>query len=224
MKIKLTITGILVVLIYLLNTSVFAAGQGYGRQGNNSPAVCIEQYPMETVDKVEIEGLLHMYEEEKLARDVYSTLFEIWGQRTFGNIARSEQKHMDAVKALLLRYDIELPANAATPNSFDSKKMQDLYDTLIKQGSQSRVDALLVGATIEDLDIYDLREYIDSTDNDDIRAVYRNLQRGSRNHMRSFAYQLTLNNASYEPQYLTQEEINTILSTEMERGRSIRKK
>ena len=39
--------------------------------------------------------------EEKLARDVYLTLGETYKQRMFVNIPESEQRHMDAVKALL---------------------------------------------------------------------------------------------------------------------------
>jgi len=50
-----------------------------------------------------------MREEEKLARDVYLTLYETWGQKIFSNIASSEQTHTDAVKTLLSAYKIEDP-------------------------------------------------------------------------------------------------------------------
>jgi len=36
--------------------------------------------------------------------------------------------------------------------------------------------------------------------------------------LRAFDYQLSLNNATYEPQYLTQEQIDNILSSDWERG------
>ena len=42
-----------------------------------------------------------MREEEKLARDVYLTLYDIWGTPAFNNIASSEQTHMDAVLMLI---------------------------------------------------------------------------------------------------------------------------
>ena len=48
----------------------------------------------------EVYWLMYMREEEKLARDVYATLYEKWGTRIFNNIRVSEQRHMDAVKAL----------------------------------------------------------------------------------------------------------------------------
>ena len=56
------------------------------------------------------------------------------------------------------------------------------------------------------------------TDNADIKTVYQNLAKGSRNHLRAFVYQLSINDAKYSAQYLDQYQINEILSSEMERG------
>ena len=221
MKINQTTTVILVTLLCLASIPAFAGGRGFGRQQLNTAGTVvslIDSLPLEYLDEEEILSLLHMYEEEKVARDVYSTLFGTWGHWVFEHIATSEQKHMDAVGTLLSRYEIALPENVEIPNVFESYEMQNLYDALVEQGRISLVDALLVGATIEDLDIYDLQKYVNLTDNEDIQTVYQNLLRGSRNHMRSFTYQLTLNDIIYTPQYLTQEEIDDIISTERERG------
>ena len=49
----------------------------------------------------EREGLLYMLEEEKLARDVYLALYDLWGAPVFQNIAGSEQAHMDSILMLL---------------------------------------------------------------------------------------------------------------------------
>jgi hypothetical protein len=75
-----------------------------------------------------------------------------------------------------------------------------------------------VGATIEDLDIYDLRALKKDTSNSDIMTVYNNLEKGSRNHLRAFSRQISRNGGSYEAQYLTQEEIDDILSGSQEKG------
>ncbi|MDK2464101.1 MAG: DUF2202 domain-containing protein, partial [Candidatus Korarchaeota archaeon] len=61
----------------------------------------VNSIPLGDLAEEEIQGLLYMREEEKLARDVYLTLYEKWGLPIFQNIARSEQTHMDAVKTLL---------------------------------------------------------------------------------------------------------------------------
>ena len=49
----------------------------------------------------ELEMLLHMKEEEKLARDVYKSLYEKWGKQIFLNISKSEETHINAVIYLL---------------------------------------------------------------------------------------------------------------------------
>ena len=57
--------------------------------------------PSTNLSDIEVEGLLYMREEEKLARDVYLTLYDQWNINIFKNIAASEQTHTDAVKILL---------------------------------------------------------------------------------------------------------------------------
>ena len=44
---------------------------------------------IEDLSPAEQEGLLFMREEEKLARDVYITLYEKWNLRIFNNISQS---------------------------------------------------------------------------------------------------------------------------------------
>ena len=63
-----------------------------------------------TLTKPEIDALLLMREEEKMARDVYLELNDLWGLPIFQNIANSEQTHMNAVKTLLDRYGLQDPA------------------------------------------------------------------------------------------------------------------
>ncbi len=57
--------------------------------------------PKESLSNFEASSLIFMIEEEKLARDVYMTLYKIWRAKTFGNIALSEVTHMQMVQALL---------------------------------------------------------------------------------------------------------------------------
>jgi len=64
----------------------------------------IKDIPESQLSESEMQGLILMREEEKLARDVYTTLGEKWDLNIFINIAGSEQTHTDAVKYLLDRY------------------------------------------------------------------------------------------------------------------------
>lgn len=161
-------------------------------------------------------GLLQMREEEKLARDVYTTLGSIWGTRIFSNIASSEQTHTDAIKALLTRYDIKDPVTSDTVGVFTSKTMQELYNKLTAQGKVSSAKALNVGATIEDLDIHDLDTFKNETTKEDVLLTYNNLQKGSRNHMRAF---VRVSGGNYTPKYISQSDYSSIISSPQERCR-----
>jgi hypothetical protein len=178
----------------------------------------IASLPIETLSTGERDGLIMMREEEKLAHDVYITLYEKWGVNAFSNIAKSELTHTESVRYLLERYNIEDPVKDNTIGVFSNKTFSDLYTNLVAKGQESLVSALMVGATIEDLDIKDLNELSAKVDNKDILEIYTNLTRGSRNHLRSFSKQLSKQGETYSAQYLTQEEINNILNSSQEKG------
>jgi len=158
------------------------------------------------------EGILYMREEEKLARDVYLALYDIWGIRTFSNIAKTEQRHMDSVATLIEAQGLVDPVTGSKPGEFQNPDLAALYASLVEQGSKSPQEALIVGAIIEDLDIYDLETYLAKTDDPDSIAVYTYLVNGSENHMRAFSRQLNRYNIAYEPSYITPERLESILS------------
>ncbi len=79
------------------------AGNGQAAAGDH--AAQLAAIPPADLSEQEKASLLFMYEEEKLARDVYNTLNATWNLPTFQNIAASEQmRRVDSVKALLDRY------------------------------------------------------------------------------------------------------------------------
>ncbi len=229
MTTKKTTLAMILALSLALVAGPALAGRGHGGPGNGGPgnggagnlacmATVISGMPFQEVDDVEQADLEFMWQEEKMARDVYAVLYEEWGLRVFANIGRSEQRHMDSVALLFEKYDLALPMADDIPGTFADPGIQALYDDLVAQGKQSLVDALVVGATIEDKDIADLYEDLGHTDNEDIRLVYQNLAKGSRNHLRSFMDLLQRNGATYEPQFLDQATFDEILSTPRERG------
>ena len=174
--------------------------------------------PTGTLTPEEVDGLLWMREEEKLAHDVYVALYDLWQVRIFSNIANAETTHTDAVKTLLDRYELDDPVADNPVGVFTNPEIQALYDDLVAQGSESLVEALKVGALIEDLDIFDLQSL--ETDVADVAQVYANLEKGSRNHMRAFISNLEQWGETYTPEYLTLEAFEQIISTPTERGMS----
>ncbi len=178
----------------------------------------ISSLPHESLTDKETEDLLFMREEEKLARDVYQTLFETWNIQIFSNIAQSEQTHTEAIRDLLNKYNLTDSVIDDSVGVFQNQDLQTLYNSLVETGKKSKTDALTVGATIEDLDIKDLQNAINVTDNSDIKLVYENLTRGSRNHLRAFSKQLSQLNVSYEPKYISIEEYESIITSQTESG------
>lgn len=156
-------------------------------------------------------NLVYMYEEEKLARDTYNYLYEKWQILEFNSIQKSEQSHMNAVENLLIKYNISYPKLAN--GQFQNQDLQNLYQNLISQGNKSNIEALKVGATIEDVDIYDLQNLSSTTTNSLILKVYSNLTCGSRNHIRAFTRALNFQNTVYIPQFISQEEYAKIISS-----------
>jgi hypothetical protein len=209
-------------LLFFALQGIAQNGRGMGqRAGGNGAGSCqtaLAGLPLQEMSSTEISELTYMREEEKLARDVYARLYEAWGSRVFGSIAQSEQRHFEALKALLDRYGLPDPAATDVPGTFSEGALQVLYNDLITQGRVSLAGALRVGTTIEDLDIRDLEQAIAATDNADLKQVYGNLERGSRNHMRAFVSQLELLGETYDAQYISSSFLELILSSPQERG------
>ncbi len=211
MKIFKSMLGLL-----LLNLLLFGGAQAQlqSRPGAFG-AYYVDTLPKQPLSKEEIADLLHMREEEKLARDVYLKLAEIYPFPIFRNISKAEIQHMRMIGLLIKKYGLKDPVaeSGGVVGVFKDKKLQELYNSLINQGKKSMIDALKVGATIEDLDIKDLEEALKRTDNKDIAFVYNNLKRASENHIRAFVTVLRGFGGNYTPKYLSQSEFDRIISS-----------
>ena len=127
-----------------------------------------------------------IYEEEKVARDVYITLGELFPEEnTFANIQLSEQTHMDAVRNLCVKYGIDIPPVDQGVGEFSLIEMKALYDSFVIEGVDSKLAALKVGKKIEEMDIADLGIAIENMPRD-VQKVFTNLISGSINHLDAF--------------------------------------
>lgn len=167
------------------NDSMSIAKYGNGNGGGSTYELSQE----------ERDGLIHMRIEEKLARDVYIVMGELWNHKVFLNIQLSEQKHMEAVKRLLDKYSVSDPLTTDSVGVFPDPQFQQLYNQLVQQGNQSLQEALLVGKAIEELDIADLTFQLTFVDNPDIIRVYQNLKAASENHLAAFLRCLNISDA-----------------------------
>lgn len=204
------------------NESATSVGKTMNRTDAFLVESCIRALPIESLSAAEINALNTMREEELLAKDVYVKLYSIYNVPVFNNISKSETQHASAVGALLQKYGLPDPAVNHVAGVFVNADLQALYTSLVAQGSTSLIAAFTVGATIEDLDINDLQNHItNDVDNQDILLVFKNLERGSRNHMRAFNRQLKNQGVNYTPQYISREYFDQIISTSNETGTGV---
>ena len=204
----------LMLILLSLSFSFTHCSEGVGMDQDmefENELACIDIQPQQLTE-AEIEGILFMREEEKLARDVYLYLYEIFPLRPFLNISKSEQAHMDAIKYLIDKYELEDPVGDNPVGVFNNEELQEMYNELIETGSKSKEDALKVGALIEEVDIIDLQHELEvKAENEDVIRVYQNLCRASENHLRAFVRVLKFNNVEYTPVKLEEEAYNNIV-------------
>lgn len=193
---------------------------------------------IEGLDATEASHLNFMREEEKLARDVYLTLADLYpDQAVFNRIAtRSEQTHTDTMRDKLDQFNLPDP-NPNTNNLPSSIGVftgdewgwyfTEKFALLTAQGEVSELDALYVGALIEELDMHDIavcpqvmidRGFsspcgLEYTDEAALQTAYRALINGSESHLRSYVEQIeaVIGVGNYKAQYLTQDEVDAIL-------------
>jgi len=124
---------------------------------------------------------------------------------------------MNAVIMLLQNYGEEYTGEGE-PGKFSNSAFQELYGQLTAKGFESLEEAYKTGALIEDMDIKDLKESIDKVANENIKMVFENLLKGSRNHLRAFNRQIVKIGLTYSPVYITQEEFDQIINSPNETG------
>ena len=117
---------------------------GYTSFRSSTLQSTLDTLPVGILSSDESSGLILMREEEKLAHDVYTSLYQVHALPIFDNISNSEQTHTDAVKLLLDRYSLTDPVTDTTVGSFTDSTLKGLYDTLVAQGTTSLLDGLYV--------------------------------------------------------------------------------
>ncbi len=172
----------------------------------------VQKVPQQTMQNYTIIGtsvlndeqkhtLAYMWNEEKLAKDIYLAINEINPHYLLYNIAtKSETRHQASVQRIVEAYDLNISSlvdysgsyseaelEALAPGEYAIDELQTLYDTLYLKGIQSTQDALEVGCLVEVTDINDLDEDIQIAQGaDDVVNVFENLRDGSYRHYWAF--------------------------------------
>ena len=133
-------------------------------------------------------SLAYMYDEERLAKEVYLAIYNRQPVQQLSKIAsNAEGRHIDAVKNLAQRYGVATPYQQA--GRYQNSHIQSLYTKLYAKGIRSKRDALEVGCMVEVIDVDDLNNYINEAQHanaQDVVQTYEFLRKGSYNHYWAF--------------------------------------
>ncbi len=163
-----------------------------------------------TLSTHEKEGLSFIWEEEKMARDLYNSLYESDKLTIFSDLARSEQSHMDQARSIIDKYALAIPGKDEQ-GVYQNQTLQRVYDELLAKGLSSDQDALNAAANFEEISIIDLQKELNTTHAEDVKAMYQGLLAGSQKHLRSYVTELRDRGFKYDPQYLGKDEFEKIL-------------
>jgi len=167
------------ILVALLAVPLWAKGPG---DPSTSPLLT----------DIEAADILYLYEEEKLAHDIYVEMYNLYGAYIFNNISESEQRHMESVAKLIAKYELDDSSLIMGPGVFNNNIIQDEYDRLLTKGMQNLKSALEVGVEIEEMDIADIERMLKETAKENMIRVLSHLLNGSYNHLDAFTTQLGL--------------------------------
>ena len=137
--------------------------------------------------KAQKEMLFFIYQEEKVARDVYITLGEVYKhENTFRLMQIAEQRHVDCARELCDIYGVDTSSvDEKTVGTFESPVLKTLYDAYTEKGKNSLIDALEIGKFIGVTDIKNI-EYASVGMPSEVIKVYENLRKGNLNHLDTF--------------------------------------
>ena len=163
------------------------------------------------------DSITFMYNEEGLAYDVYLSVYDELNTskgvivKPLKMIAENaEIKHIAAVKALAVKYDLNTttydptiePYEGLTRGQYTVPRIQELYDALYAYGTKSGKAALAMGCMVEVIDIDDLQGYMAQAEEAgalDVLKEFTFLITGSYTHYWSFDEALMKANQSTDP-------------------------
>jgi hypothetical protein len=163
-----------------------------------------------TLSAHEKEGLSFIWEEEKMARDLYTSLYESDNLTIFIDLARSEQSHMDQARAIIDKYALTIPGKDEQ-GVYQNQTLQNVHDELLAKGLSSDQDALNAAATFEEISIIDLEKELNATHAEDVKVMFQGLLAGSQKHLRSYVTELKDRGIEYDPRYLGKDEFEKIV-------------
>lgn len=165
----------------------------------------------------EIEFLFAIREDEKVARDLYTSFSALYPASVqIAKIKTAEDSHIACIEAVLDYYEISYPAMTAT-GVFEDAERQALYNDLVDK-SATLLETFGTMAVIEEETVLAYKSVQSEITNENISLVVANMIKASSNHLKAAVRQITALGGSYTPSYLSAEEFDAIINSSFQNG------
>lgn len=159
----------------------------------------VNSYEIYTLTQETKYALAYMWNEKKLAKDLYLALNTLYPTKQLYNIATNlETLHEESVRSLVEKYDLNITNLVDYKENYSKEDLENLNQGELHRsltttlryhyamGSLSQEEALKVGCMVEITDILDLDEYIENAQALDVIDVFNFLKDGSYQHYQAF--------------------------------------
>jgi hypothetical protein len=159
------------------------------------------------------ELFLKLYNEERMAYDLYGEFYERWSLSVFNKVQEREAKHVWCVERIMDNYGFTYKAGTIS-GSYPDKEIQKIYDELTVKGCISDLAALEAAAYIKEKHISQLRERIRYQEDEYIVKVIFLIESAAQSHLRAFVKSIRLSGSDYNPVFLTDDEFKHIMDSD----------
>lgn len=156
---------------------------------------------------------LKIYQEEKLAYDLYGEFYERWSLNVFNAVQQREAKHVWCVEKIMDNYGFKHTANINT-GTYQDKEVQKIYDELTVKGCISDLSALEAAAFIKEKHISQLRSRIQLQSDGYIIKVIFLIEKAAQSHLIAFVKSIRLSGSDYKPVFLSDDEFSNIMNSD----------
>jgi hypothetical protein len=168
-----------------------------------SSAAYSQSEEMTMADK---DGISNFLVEERLANDFYLLMNEKWDIPLFNKISNSEVENLMIVQNIVDTYGLD-----QYNDDENNHNLQFEYLSLIENGNESVVDALLASAMVEEMDIIKLDKLINATSSMELVDTYRLLKKLSEQHLRAITIELDKYGVDYIPEIIEPDHYKSLM-------------
>ncbi|MCB0645205.1 MAG: DUF2202 domain-containing protein [Saprospiraceae bacterium] len=181
----------------LIFVSIFIVGAFAMNAQTNQPANSTSGISLD-----EQKTLVQIFEQEKMARDVYTQIGEKFGIKILKNAAIGKQKQMSQILDLLALNQANIAFDDAQ-GVFRNAELTEHYNAFLAEGLGSLNNAFRVGAKMEDYNIYQIDKVLSSTTNDKLVLLFSKLSCSSGNELKTQVNMLVGNGEMFMPDYIS---------------------